>query len=90
MKYFTSFIILKYLPNFIYHFRNLYIIAKSTYYFHVRPSACISSASNGPISMIFDIGELYENPSIKAKFGYKRTKTSETLDTDPKKVPLSS
>lgn len=91
MKYLTSFIIFNYLPNFIYHFRNFRIIAKSTYYFrHVRPSACISSAPTGRISMIFDNGDFYENPSIKSKFGYKRTKISETLQIDPKYVPLPS
>jgi hypothetical protein len=54
----------------------------------IRPSACISSVPNGRTSVIFDIGDFFENPSTKSKFGYKRTKISETLHEDPKYVPL--
>jgi len=40
---------------------------------------CVNLAPTGRIFVKFDIGDLYQNLSIKSKFGYSRTKVSGTL-----------
>ena len=45
----------------------------------VRPSAYISAAPTGQISVKFDTADFYENRSIKSRFCYNLTKTSVTL-----------
>jgi hypothetical protein len=56
----------------------------------VRPSAClpahlsarISAAPTGRISVKFDIEDFYEDQPRNSKFGYNRTKISDTLHED--------
>ena len=42
--------------------------APVSFFTSVRPSACISAVPTGPISVKFDIGDVYENLSRKDRF----------------------
>jgi hypothetical protein len=45
----------------------------------VNPSACMSAAPTGRISVKLDIGNFHENLSRKSKFGVNRANISGTL-----------
>jgi hypothetical protein len=64
--------------------RSVRVVSKSAYYLRhacpfIRPSAGISAALTGWISVKFDIEDFYENLSRKSKSGSNQTKISGTV-----------